>query len=87
MIDLVVATGPDFPWGTATLVAVLWLAGYVIACAVWPWTTCGRCEGGKKRSPSGKAWRNCRRCGGTGKRVRVGRRLWTYASNTRDNSK
>ncbi len=49
-----------------------------VACAVWPYTACGRCKGaGKRRSPSGKAWRACGRCGGTGQRIRVGRRVWT----------
>jgi hypothetical protein len=45
------------------LVGAVWVVGYVITCAVWPYRRCGRCEGtGKRRSPSGKAWRPCRRC-------------------------
>lgn len=56
------------------------VAGYVMACVVWPFTACRRCEGtGKHRSPSGRAWRECRRCEGSGRRVRVGRRVWETA--------
>lgn len=44
--------------------ALLYLAG----CAIWPFTDCGGCDGGKRRS--GKAWRDHGRCGGTGRRVR-----------------
>lgn len=57
--------------------ALLVVAGYVLACAVWPFASCGRCSGsGKKRSPTGRAWRACGRCGGSGRRVRLGRFLW-----------
>jgi len=61
----------------AILAALLWLAGYAIACWIWPFKACRRCEGnGKLRSPSGKAWRRCKRCGGSGGRLRAGR--WIY---------
>lgn len=61
-------------------IALAAAAGYVTACAWWPFAACRRCAGaGKRRSPSGKAWCPCRRCKGTGARVRLGRRLWTYA--------
>lgn len=60
----------------AAVVAGVW---YVMACAVWPFAACRKCEGaGKFRSPSGRSWRRCRRCKGSGERVRVGRRLWTW---------
>jgi hypothetical protein len=87
MTALAAAAAPSFPWGTVGLVVLILLTVYVLACAVWPWTSCGRCEGGRKRSPSGKAWRNCRSCGGTGKKVRLGRRMWTYLSDTNAHSK
>lgn len=88
MIDLVAAASPSFPWGTFALMALIWAGGYFIACAVWPWTAHKHCKGtGKRRSPSGKNWGNCRGCGGSGKKVRLGRRIWTYASNTHTNSK
>jgi hypothetical protein len=63
-------------------VAVLVVAGlvltglYLLACAVWPYANCDRCDGsGKSRSPSGKKFRLCRRCKGAGRRERLGRRL------------
>jgi DnaJ-class molecular chaperone len=70
----------DQGWVTfwAVLAGTVWVAGYVIACRIWPYANCRKCEGaGKFRSPSGKAWRNCRRCKGSGSRVRYGRRVWT----------
>jgi hypothetical protein len=78
------ATTAD-PW-TGWLIlaglALLWAAGYVAACAIWPFTNCRRCKGtGKHRSPRGKAWRRCRRCKGTGTRIRGGRRVWTWLRN------
>jgi hypothetical protein len=65
--------------GTLTLLAAVWVVGYLLACMVWPNVACGHCEGGRKRSPSGRAWRSCRRCGGRGSKVRAGRRLWAAA--------
>lgn len=59
------------------LLALGVLVGYVIACAVWPYSAHRWCKGtGKRRSPSGKAWRPCPGCKGTGRRVRMGRRFW-----------
>jgi hypothetical protein len=53
--------------------------GYVVACRIWPFTGCRKCDGrGQFRSPSGRAWRHCRRCKGSGSRVRTGRRIWTW---------
>lgn len=50
---------------------------YIGACAVWPFTACGRCKGAARlRSPSGRAWRSCPRCAGSGKRIRFGRYVW-----------
>lgn len=61
-----------------------WAAGYVIACGVWPFTDCRKCEGrGRFRSPSGRAWRRCRRCKGSGERVRFGRRIWTWLTKVK----
>jgi hypothetical protein len=62
----------------AVVLAVIAALFYGAACALWPYTDCGRCEGrGKFRSPSGKAWRRCRKCKGSGDRIRLGRRMWT----------
>jgi hypothetical protein len=60
--------------GTLVLVVLVLVGGalYVVACSIWPYTACGRCDGGKRRSPSGKAWRSCPRCKGSGKRRRFG---------------
>ena len=55
---------------------LLWSGGYVVACWIWPFAACRKCDGsGKFRSPSGRAWRLCRRCKGSGKRVRYGVRI------------
>jgi DnaJ-class molecular chaperone len=62
---------------TLYLLALAVAAGYVLACACWPFRPCRRCLGtGTRRSPSGKAWRPCSRCDGTGTQVRVGRRIY-----------
>lgn len=61
------------------LVAACWLAGWLVACRVWPYVACPRCKGtGKRRSPSGRAWRACPRCKGTGRRLRAGRLLLNW---------
>jgi hypothetical protein len=63
---------------------LLWLAGYVGACAFWPFAACRKCDGaGKFRSPSGRAWRNCKRCKGSGKRVRRGVRVAEWLRGAR----
>lgn len=62
---------------TLVLLALTAAAGYVVACAIWPFAACRWCSGtGKRRSPTGKAWRPCGRCGGKGRRVRLGRRIF-----------
>ena len=62
-----------------------WLGGYGIACAVWPFAACRKCDGGGRfRSPSGRAWRHCRRCKGSGARVRTGRRIWVWMTKAKD---
>ncbi|MEV6895666.1 hypothetical protein [Kribbella sp. NPDC051137] len=67
------------------LVAALVLGGlYLLACAIWPYANCARCNGqGKSRSPSGKKFRNCPRCKGTGRRKRIGRRLLDHRATNR----
>lgn len=67
------------------LAAMLWVAWYLLACAVFPWRACRWCDGGKKRGPSRRNWRDCRHCTGTGKRARFGRWLWKAMAN-RDRS-
>lgn len=62
---------------TLALLALVAAAGYVAACAWWPFAACRWCRGtGRSRSPSGRAWRPCWRCGGDGRRVRFGRRVF-----------
>ncbi|MFC7622462.1 hypothetical protein [Microlunatus sp. GCM10028923] len=70
------------------VLAVLGLAGagalYGLACWIWPFSACRRCDGsGKRRSPSGRAWRDCGRCKGTGKRLRLGWRIANQAGKNR----
>ena len=48
-------------------IGLVFLAGYVMACALWPFAACRWCEGRKKCSPTGRAWRRCGRCKGTGR--------------------
>jgi hypothetical protein len=73
--------------GWATLAAALWAAGYLAACAWWPYAACRRCSGtGRKMSPSGKYWRPCRRCKGSATRVRLGRRLWDRLVRFKDSA-
>lgn len=63
------------------LALVVAVTGYAVACRVWPFEDCPRCNGsGTKRSPSGRAFRLCRRCKGAGRRVRTGRRFWIWLS-------
>lgn len=59
----------------AILAVMLWAAWYLLVCAIFPWRACRWCDGGKKRSSSGRHWRDCWHCAGSGKRIRVGRRL------------
>jgi hypothetical protein len=68
-------------WLLLAIVGLSLVAGYVIACWIWPFRACPRCDGsGKIRSPSGKAWRPCKRCKGGGARLRIGRRIFNYGS-------
>lgn len=65
--------------------AILWAAGYAVACRIWPFASCRRCGGaGKFQSPSGRYWRHCGRCKGSGSRVRTGRRVWDGLVSVRD---
>lgn len=68
----------------AVVIGLGWFGGYVIACAIWPYTSCRKCKGGGRfRSPSGRAWRHCRRCKGSGARVRTGRRIWGWLAGVK----
>lgn len=78
------ATDPTAVIVIAVVVGVVVTLGYLVACVIWPFANCLRCGGtGKRRSPSGKAWRKCRRCKGTGARLRTGRRIFNYLSQTK----
>jgi len=65
-------------WLLLILSVLLVAAGYATACWWWPFMACTHCDGGKIRSPSGKAWRRCRRCKGSGARIRTGRRIFNW---------
>lgn len=68
----------------ATFLGLLISFGYAVVCAMWPFTSCGRCEGsGRKLSPSKKNWRRCKKCKGSGSQVRLGRRFWVWAAGIR----
>lgn len=69
---------------TALPLALLGAAAYAIACGIWPFKACRRCDGASKlRSPSGHAWRPCPRCKGSGRRLRTGRRVWLALTGKR----
>lgn len=77
------ATDLDPTTGWLILAGLILLAGYLAACAIWPFAACRWCGGsGKKRSPSGRAWRPCRHCKASGARVRLGRQLVTVVRRT-----
>lgn len=66
-------------WLVLVLGGIIWVLCYAAACALWPYTACGRCEGsGKRRSPGRKHWRRCKKCKGSGGRVRIGRRIFNF---------
>lgn len=76
---------PQIGAGVLALVLLAAAVAYVIACVIWPFAACRRCDGaGKHRSPSGKAWRTCKRCRGTGARIRIGRKAWTALTKRHD---
>lgn len=59
----------------AALLAII-AAVYLLSCLIWPWTRCGRCDGGRLRAGhQRKVWRDCGRCSGTGRRRRFGQWL------------
>lgn len=63
--------------GNFYLGAFALLAGYFVACQIWPWVRCKRCGGAKTLpSPSRKAFRECPACGGTGRRERWAAQLF-----------
>lgn len=77
------------PSFTLTMIGLAWLAGYLLACAIWPFAACWRCKGGGRFFQDGrrKSWRMCPRCKGTGARRRVGRTIWAYFAGARKRAK
>lgn len=66
-----------FSWlwpAAGVLLLVVW---QVVACWMWPFKVCRRCDGTGRRPAAfgGSAFRTCGRCSGSGKRVRTGRRM------------
>lgn len=81
MIPTAAATAPAHVpgWLILTAAALILAIGYAIACWLWPYGFCRRCDGsGKRMSPSGRHFRLCRRCKGTARRLRIGRRIHNY---------
>jgi hypothetical protein len=73
--------------GWAVVGAIVWGAGYAVHCLWRPFAACRKCKGaGRFRSASGRSWRRCPRCKGSGERVRVGRRLWTWLSDRKNDA-
>lgn len=81
------ATTQPTPWWVypALLGGLLaWLAGYALACWLWPFKHCSKCDGTARiKSPSGKAFRRCRKCKATGRRLRLGRHVYNLARGSR----
>jgi hypothetical protein len=90
-------TLPNLPTCVAVTAGVLWFAGYqqwaaaiivlgaavyVIELVVFPWCPCGGCNAtGQQWSPFSRTFKTCSKCGGLRKRIRLGRRLWTSATD------
>jgi hypothetical protein len=60
---------------TLVIIGLVVAAWYTLACLFFPYAVCGSCQGGKKRSASGRSFRRCGRCGGSGSKLRFGSRL------------
>src|SRR5437588_675608 len=65
----------------APLILIVVTLGYLVTCAVWPYTDCRWCTGSGKRGPSARLRRHCRRCDSTGLRLRIGRRIYNHLRN------
>lgn len=64
------------PLTALALFVIVVTVGYILLCAVWPFTHCRRCRGaGRHRGPL-RGIRLCHRCQGSGLRLRWGRRVW-----------
>jgi len=71
--------------GALILLGLIGLACYVVHSLIWPFRACRKCQGlGRFHSSSGGSWHYCRKCGGRGAEVRLGRRLWTWWTRTKD---
>lgn len=85
------ATAAGWPWQTWLVLiglGLLWAAYYVVACWLWPFAKCSRCDGtGKRKSPSGKNWGPCRRCKGKAARIRTGRKIFNRLKITSEEAK
>lgn len=55
-------------------------AGYLLACWIYPFTNCRRCNGtGKRRSIlGGRSFALCHRCHGNGRQLRIGRHILNH---------
>lgn len=70
------ATPVTVPSITLVLLLLAVTLGYLLVCAVWPFTPCRRCGGyGRHHGPM-RGIRLCRHCDGSGLRLRMGRRAW-----------
>jgi DnaJ-class molecular chaperone len=55
------------------LLGMLAVAGYVVSLYLWPYRSCGRCEGtGRNKGSNRRRFGECRRCRGSGRRRRIG---------------
>lgn len=61
------------------LAALGWIGYRLVLIALFPYAPCRSCHG-RGRFAHHQHWRPCRRCRGSGRTVRLGRRLWHWAT-------
>jgi hypothetical protein len=87
-MTLIAATATGSSTGSALVFVLVLGAGYLAACAIWPFRACRHCGGtGRFVSPTGRAWRSCPHCAGTGAKLRFGRRVYNHLKHTHDRTR
>jgi hypothetical protein len=67
-------------WLVLAGLAAAWIASYAIGCLWFPLRRCWCCKGvGRHFSDDRMHHRRCRWCAGSGGRIRLGRRVWSFA--------
>lgn len=70
------------------LLGLVWTAGYLLLCLIWPFVKCRRCHGlGKRRALIGSGFRDCNHCDGSGYRIRPGRHMVNHLRSVQRRAK